>query len=79
MSGIAPKQNVSKLKIAPHKQKSIAKNALAGKCPPLANGGERGTEQAFMTVAQRHRNQIIRGFLVIGKKKCLRWINKKFF
>jgi hypothetical protein len=38
MSEIAPKQNASKLKIAPHKQKSIAKNALAGRCPPLANG-----------------------------------------
>jgi hypothetical protein len=38
MSGIAPKQNASKLKIAPHKQKSIAKNVLAGRCSPLANG-----------------------------------------
>ena len=40
---------------------------------------ERATEQTFVTVAQRHRNQIIRGSLVIGKKKCLRWINKNFF
>jgi hypothetical protein len=30
MSGIAPKQNVFKFKIAPHKQKSILKQFLAG-------------------------------------------------
>jgi len=29
---------------------------------------ECATKQAFMTVAQWHRNQIIRGLLVIGKK-----------
>ena len=33
------------------------------------------TEQAVMTVAQWHRNQMIRGPLVIGKQKCLRWIH----
>ena len=38
MSGIAPKQNTIKFKIAPHKQKSIVKNILAGRCPPPANG-----------------------------------------
>jgi len=36
---------------------------------------ECATKQAVMTVAQWHRNQIIRGPLVIGKKKCLRWIH----
>jgi hypothetical protein len=53
MSGIAPKQNAFKFKIAPHKQKSIVKK-IAGRCPPppLANGalctpkhnGKSGTE-----------------------------------
>jgi len=35
MSGIAPKQNTFKFKIAPHKQKSIVKNILAGRWAPL--------------------------------------------
>jgi hypothetical protein len=41
MSGIAPKQNAFKFKIAPHKQKSIVKYVLGRKIhppPPLANG-----------------------------------------
>ena len=39
MSGIAPKQNAFKFKIAPHKQKSIVKIILlAGDGPP----GQRG-------------------------------------
>ena len=40
MSGIAPKQNAFKFKIAPHKQKSIVNILLAGRCPPhpLVNG-----------------------------------------
>jgi len=40
MSRIAPKQNVFKFKIAPHKQKSIVKNLFGRKKPPppLANG-----------------------------------------
>jgi hypothetical protein len=38
MSGIAPKQNAFKFKIAPHKQKSIVKNKFGRKMPPpLAN------------------------------------------
>jgi hypothetical protein len=43
MSGIAPKQNAFKFKIAPHKQKSIVKNfwqeddAPPGQRGPLAN------------------------------------------
>ena len=41
---------------------------------------ECATKQAVMTVAQWHRNQIIRGPLVIGKKKLkmLTWCNFKF-
>jgi hypothetical protein len=31
MSEIAPEQNALKFKIAPHKQKSIVKNLLAGR------------------------------------------------
>ena len=40
MSGIAPKQNAFKLKIAPHKLKSIVKNNFGRKMVPqsLANG-----------------------------------------
>jgi len=38
MSGIAPKQNAFKFKIAPHKQNSIVKTILAGRWAPLANG-----------------------------------------
>ena len=40
MSGIAPKQNAFKFKIAPHKQKFIVNILLAGRCPPhpLVNG-----------------------------------------
>jgi hypothetical protein len=38
MSGISPKQNAFKFKIAPHKQKSIVKNIMAGRLAPLANG-----------------------------------------
>jgi hypothetical protein len=37
MSGIAPKQNAFKFKIAPHKQTSIVKNVLTGRGGPLAN------------------------------------------
>ena len=40
MSGIAPKQNAFKLKIAPNKEKSIAKKYFGKKIPPphpLAN------------------------------------------
>jgi len=44
---------------------------------------ECATKQAVMTVAQWHRNQIIRGPLVIGKKNVydgfmLTWCNCKF-
>jgi len=35
---------------------------------------ECATKQAVMTVAHWHRNQIIRGLLVIGQKS-LRWIH----
>ncbi len=40
MSGIAPKQNAFKFKIAPHKQKSIVKKKQkkSRKMGPLANG-----------------------------------------
>jgi hypothetical protein len=40
MSGIAPKQNTFKFKIAPHKQKSIVKmlGVSGRKMCPLANG-----------------------------------------
>jgi hypothetical protein len=34
MSGIVPKQNAFKLKIAPHKQKSIVKLFFGRKMPP---------------------------------------------
>ena len=37
MSGISPKQNAFKFKIAPHKQNSIVKIVLAGRRGPLAN------------------------------------------
>jgi hypothetical protein len=37
MSGIAPKQNVFKFKIAPHKQKSIVKNVFWQEDGSLAN------------------------------------------
>jgi hypothetical protein len=37
MFGIAPKQIAFKFKIAPHKQNSIVKIFLAGRCP-LVNG-----------------------------------------
>jgi hypothetical protein len=42
MSGIAPKQNAFKFKIALHKQKSIVKEHFGRKiipATPLANGG----------------------------------------
>jgi hypothetical protein len=38
MSGIAPKQNAFKFKIAPHKHKSIVKKKLGQEDGPLANG-----------------------------------------
>jgi hypothetical protein len=38
MSGIAPKQNTFKFKIASDKQNSIVKKKLAGRWVPLANG-----------------------------------------
>jgi hypothetical protein len=38
MSGIAPKQNAFKFKIAPHKQKSIVKNIMAGRLAPWPTG-----------------------------------------
>jgi hypothetical protein len=38
MSGIAPKQNAFKFKIAPHKQKSIVKNVFGRKMSPLPLG-----------------------------------------
>jgi hypothetical protein len=39
MSGIAPKQNVFKFKIVPHKQKSMAKKkTLAGRWAPWPTG-----------------------------------------
>jgi 1-deoxy-D-xylulose 5-phosphate reductoisomerase len=37
ISGIAPKQNAFKFKIAPHKQKSIVKIVLTGRGGPLTN------------------------------------------
>jgi hypothetical protein len=39
MSGIAPKQNAFKFKIASHKQKAIVILFMAGRWAPLANGG----------------------------------------
>jgi len=36
MSGIAPKHNAFKFKIAPHKQKSIVKKKIDRKIPPLS-------------------------------------------
>jgi hypothetical protein len=38
MSGIAPKQNAFKFKIAPHKQKFIVNIFFGRKMGPLANG-----------------------------------------
>jgi hypothetical protein len=40
MSGIAPKQNAFKFKIAPQKQKSIVKKIIGRKMAPLANGAQ---------------------------------------
>jgi hypothetical protein len=42
MSGIAPKQNAFKFKIAPHKQKYIVKKN-SRKMGPLANGAHLST------------------------------------
>ena len=41
MSGITPKQNAFKFKIAPHKQKSIVKKKLAGRW--AKHNGKSGT------------------------------------
>jgi hypothetical protein len=43
MSGIAPKQNAFKLKIAPNKEKSIAKKYFGKKMPPTPPSGQRGS------------------------------------
>jgi len=50
MSGIAPKQNSFKFKIAPHKQKSIVKNIFGRKMGLPANNCKSGTgtKLAFM-------------------------------
>jgi len=55
MSGIAPKQNAFKFKIAPHKQKSIVKKKFGRKMDPpgqrgpvLKHNGKSGTVGPFM-------------------------------
>ena len=58
MSGIAPKQNAFKFKIAPLKQKSIVKKICGRKMGPLANGalslitpkhnGKSGTANSYL-------------------------------
>jgi hypothetical protein len=87
MSEIAPKQNAFKFKIAPHKQKSIVRKqnwqedeaslAKEDLCLSTPNHNGKSGTQAVMTLAQWHRNQIIRDLWLLAKKRlkmdsCLR-------
>jgi hypothetical protein len=47
MSGIAPKQNAFKFKIAPHKPKSIVKIVLTGRGGPLTNEAPLPTRPSY--------------------------------
>jgi hypothetical protein len=68
MSGIVPKQNALKFKIAPHKQKSNVKMFLAGRYEaPLAN-------EALCLSTPKHngKSMVLKGNFCLGNYRLAR-------